>query len=137
MLFMATNRRKVKGAYGDAEQSKKRFDCLYGYNHKARGEDGFEKAGRQGFEKALLAELKRLQVEAQVNTPKVGLYLHGYNNSYQESIDEIYDLEERLSQEYGYKPVIVGFSWPSTILVLRAPIRSPQLMGTGEAPNAL
>jgi len=49
-----------------------------------------------------------------IGTPKVGIYLHGFNNNYQESIDEIYDLEKSLGKVMGYAPVIVGFSWPST-----------------------
>ena len=62
----------------------------------------------------MLGELKRLKEEQKINTPKVGIYLHGYNNDYQKSIDEIYDLESSLTEVCGYSPVIVGFSWPST-----------------------
>lgn len=114
MLLMATNRKKSGSGYGDEEQGGKKFDYLYEYNCKPRGKDGFDKKGKRGFETALLSELERLRDEENISTPKVGIYLHGYNNNYHDSIDEIYDLEDRLTPIVGYKPVIVGFSWPST-----------------------
>lgn len=114
MLFMVTNRRIVDGKYGDEERSNNKFEYQYAYNKKARGQDHFEKTGKKGFETALLAELNRLRDVGGINTPKVGIYLHGYNNNYQESIDEIFDLEKSLSELYGHFPVVVGFSWPST-----------------------
>jgi len=114
MLFMVTNRRIINGKFGDEEKPNKKFDYQYSYNEKTRGQDKFEKSGKKGFEIALLNELKRLKEEDNVSTPKVGIYLHGYNNDYQESIDEIYDLEQNLHKVYGHYPVIVGFSWPSS-----------------------
>ena len=111
---MVTNRRIINGEYGDEERPNKKYEYQYAYNRKNRGEDKFEKSGRKGFEAALLAELERLRREEGVNTPKVGIYLHGYNNNYQGSIDEIFDLEEKLTEHCGYAPVIVGFSWPSS-----------------------
>lgn len=114
MLFMVTNRRIKNGKYGDEERPNKKFEYQYAYNKKNRGDDRFEKTGKAGFEIALLGELERLKNVDGVSTPKVGIYLHGYNNDYQDSIDEIHDLEKRLSEVCGYFPVIVGFSWPST-----------------------
>jgi len=114
MLLMVTNRRISQGVYSDEERPHKKFDYLYAYNKKARGEDAFQKTGRKGFEVALLSELNRLKQEEGINTPKVGIYLHGYNNNYQESIDEIFDLEQHIGKQLGYFPVIVGFSWPSS-----------------------
>jgi esterase/lipase superfamily enzyme len=111
---MVTNRRIINGEYGDEERPNKKYEYQYSYNNKERGKDGFENSGKRGFEVALLKELERLKSEENINTPKVGIYLHGYNNNYQDSIDEIYDLEKNLSELYGYAPVIVGFSWPST-----------------------
>jgi esterase/lipase superfamily enzyme len=113
MLFMVTNRRVVGGKYADEEKANKKFLYQYAYNGKKRGQDCFEKIGQKGFETALLSELQRLKDEEKV-TPKVGIYLHGYNNDYQDSIDEIFDLEKGLKVATGYAPVIVGFSWPSS-----------------------
>lgn len=113
MLFMVTNRRIINGKYGDEEKPNSRFEYQYAYNGKKRKRDGFEKTGKKGFEVALLAELDNLKAQG-VNTPKVGIYLHGYNNDYQDSIDELFDLEESLEKVYGHKPVVVGFSWPSS-----------------------
>ncbi|MEK6204194.1 MAG: alpha/beta hydrolase, partial [Amylibacter sp.] len=42
------------------------------------------------------------------------IFIHGYNNNYQESIDEIVDLEKNLKEIIGYNPIIIGFSWPSS-----------------------
>ncbi len=114
MLFMVTNRRVINGEYGDEEKPNKKFEYQYSYNKKKRGQDKFEMSGKKGFEVALLAELNRLKEEDNVTTPKVGIYLHGYNNDYQDSIDEIYDLEQSLYKVYDHYPVIVGFSWPSS-----------------------
>ena len=114
MLFMVTNRRGSKGRYGDEEKSNHRCDYLYEYNFKKRGQDSFTKSGKTGFQAALLRELKRLRDQEGINTPKVGIYLHGYNNDYQDSIDEIFDLEKSLAKVYGHDPVVVGFSWPSS-----------------------
>lgn len=114
MLFMVTNRRIINGEYGDEEKPNKKFEYQYAYNKQARGRDRFGKSGKNGFEAALLTELERLKNKEGVNTPKVGIYLHGYNNDYQDSIDEIFDLEKSLSGLYNYNPVIVGFSWPSS-----------------------
>lgn len=113
MLFMVTNRRIINGQYGDEEKRHRKFEYQYEYNNKSRGKDKFEKIGKNGFEKALLNELARLK-EKEGTTPKVGIYIHGYNNDYQESIDEIFDLEKSLKELHGYPPVIVGFSWPSS-----------------------
>ena len=49
-----------------------------------------------------------------INTPKVGIYVHGFNNNYQDSIDELFDLEKNLSKINGYSTVFIGFSWPSS-----------------------
>lgn len=114
MLFMVTSRRIRNGKYGDEEKPNKKFDYLYSYNNKARKSDKFERTGKKGFEVALLTELLRIKNEDKVNTPKVGIYLHGYNNDYQDSMDEIYDLEKNLQKVYGHYPVIIGFSWPSS-----------------------
>jgi esterase/lipase superfamily enzyme len=110
---MVTNRRVKGGKYVDEEQVHHRFDYLYDYNNKERRKDKFLKTGKKGFETALLSELERL-FKAGHKTPKVGIYIHGYNNDYQDSIDEIYDLEKSLTPIVGYKPVIIGFSWPSS-----------------------
>lgn len=107
---MVTNRRIIKGQYADEEKHLHKFEYQYQYNKVA---DCFEKRGKRGFEVSLFNELKRLK-ESGINTPKVGVYLHGFNNNYQDSIDEIYDLEAHLSKAIGYQPIIIGFSWPST-----------------------
>lgn len=114
MLLMVTSRRINHGEYGDEEQLNKRFDYLYDYNSAERGKDEFLKKGRKGFELTLLAELNRLKTEEGISTPKVGIYLHGYNSSYQESIDQIFDLEHQLKSVIGSAPIIVAFSWPSS-----------------------
>jgi len=114
MLFMVTSRRIKNGEYGDEEQPNKRFDYLYDYNNAELGQDKFGKKGRKGFEIALLAELQRLKDEQGISTPKVGIYIHGFNNNYQESIDEVYDFERALADINGYAPVVVAFSWPSS-----------------------
>ncbi len=114
MLLMVTNRRIMDGRYGDEERANQKYEYQYAYNRRKRGADGFEKTGKKGFEAALLAELQRLRDQENIRTPKVGIYLHGYNNDYQDSIDEIFDLENSLREIYGHSPVIVGFSWPSS-----------------------
>ncbi len=114
MLLMVTSRRIKNNQYGDEEQLNKRFDYLYDYNNAERGKDKFLKKGRKGFELTLLNELERLKKEEGITTPKVGIYLHGYNSRYQESIDQIFDLESRLKNIIGSAPVIVAFSWPSS-----------------------
>ncbi len=114
MLLMITNRRIRKGKYSDEEMLGKRFVYQYGYNGKEQGSDGFHKTGKKGFETALFNEINRLKNEEGINTPKIGLYIHGYNNNYQGSIDEIYDLENSLRSVIGYAPIIIGFSWPSS-----------------------
>lgn len=112
MLFMVTNRRINNGEYGDEERAGKKFDYQYDYSSS----DGvFTKAGRRGFEQTLMAELSRLKASG-VNTPKVGIYIHGYNTNYRESVDVVHELEQKLGSDElcGYRPVIVGFSWPSS-----------------------
>ncbi len=113
MIFMVTNRRKRRGIYGDEEQPSYRFDYLCDHQNGPPGKDGFGRSGRKEFETTLLAEMLRLR-NAGTNTPKVGLYIHGYNNTWQQSIDELFDLEKALAKVIGYAPILVGFSWPST-----------------------
>lgn len=71
-----------------------------------------------GFYKTLLEEFNRLTREPECRpplSPKVIVYVHGYNNGYQESIDEIFDLRESLMEHgYEYRPIIIGFSWPAS-----------------------
>lgn len=107
---MVSNRRIIDGAYADEEKRHKKFEYQYAYNSR---EDRFAKVGKKGFEIALFSQLKKLQ-QSGINTPKVGVYLHGFNNNYQQSIDEIVDLERSLTEQLGYSPLIIGFSWPST-----------------------
>jgi hypothetical protein len=113
MLLMVTNRCKVKGEYGNEEQLKRQFDYLYDYNHLPMGQDGFNQTGKTGFETSLLKELIRLRDELSVNTPKIGIFIHGYNSDYRSSLDQLYDLEKNLGAVMGYPPVLIGFSWPS------------------------
>lgn len=114
MLLMVTNRRKTAAGYGDEEKPNRKFDYLYDYNNLPMGQDGFNKSGKEGFEKALLKELLRLRIEEGINTPKIGIFIHGYNTNFQSSLDQLYDLEKNLAAAQGYAPVIIGFSWPST-----------------------
>ncbi len=113
MLFMVTSRRIQGGRYGDDEQANYRFDYLYDYDDGPRRGDGFKGNGKAGFDAAVLAELKRLRSTG-VNTPKIGIYLHGYNNDWHDSIDEIVDLRDAMQNLMPYEPIIVGFSWPSS-----------------------
>lgn len=113
MLFMVTNRIGEDGNYGDEERPDREFVYLHDYNNEKRGNDKFLKTGKDSFEIALMAELKRLQKVENI-TPKVGIYLHGFNNNYQDSIDELFDLENSLHAVLNYRPVIIGFSWPSS-----------------------
>lgn len=114
MIFMATSRRLRNGVFGDEEESRRRFRYQINYDGRPRGQDGFETVSLAAFKRAVLAELNRLKNEEGVSTPKVGIYLHGYNNDYHDSIDEIVDLEKTMEEELGYAPVIIGFSWPSS-----------------------
>lgn len=110
---MATNRKFSKGKYSDVEQVRYEFDYLYDYLNGQVGADGFGKKGKRAFEATLLKEIKRLRDENGINTPKIGIYLHGFNNDWQESIDELVDLHKSLTDVVGYEPILVGFSWPS------------------------
>jgi len=119
MLLMVTNRRPLARGYGDEEQADYRYHYLHNYLGGEPGADGFGDGGRtkqdkKAFTTALLDELQRLKEVVGVHTPKVGLYIHGYNNDWQESIDELVDMHAALSREIGYDPVLVGFSWPSS-----------------------
>ncbi len=114
MLLMVTNRRKRDGEYIDDERPGYKTDYLYDYMGGEPGRDGFNSKGKKGFKDVMLAELQRLRDEVGINTPKIGVYLHGYNNNYQDSIDELYDLHKALTPVIGYQPVLVGFSWPSS-----------------------
>lgn len=114
MLLMVTNRQKTSSGYGDEERSNRQFDYLYDYNQQPINQDGFNKTGKAGFEAALLKELIRLRDQQGINTPKIGIYIHGYNTHFRSSLDELYDLEKNLGAALGYPPVIIGFSWPSS-----------------------
>jgi len=110
MILMAVNRIKDKrGRYTDEERSRHRFEYLYDYSS-----DGFKKSGKAGFKKSLLAELHRLKKEEGINTPKVGIFIHGFNTDYHECIDELLNLEKNFKDIIDYPPVIAGFSWPSS-----------------------
>lgn len=114
MILMVTNRRTKNGRYGDEERSNYQYDYRYAYDNKPHGQDEFTKSGKRGFETSLFNELNRIKTAHGINTPKVGIYIHGFNNTYQESIDELYDIEQRLTKPCGYPPVVIGFSWPSS-----------------------
>ncbi len=114
MLLMVTNRHKTAAGYGDEEQPHRQFDYLYDYNPLPIGKDGFKQQGKAGFEAALLKELLRLRTEQGINTPKIGIFIHGYNTNFRSSLDELYDLEKNLGTTMGYPPIIIGFSWPSS-----------------------
>lgn len=114
MLLMVTNRRIRNGKYDDEEQSRHRFDYLSDYNFASIGSDKFNKKGKKAFEIEMLKELNNLQDIHQISRPKIGIYIHGYNNSYQESINELFDLEKNFEDVLGYKPILIGFSWPSS-----------------------
>jgi hypothetical protein len=109
----------MNGRYGNEEQRDFGFDYLYDYDGGPRGKDGFTGKGKRGFEAALLAELVRIRDSGEANTPKAGVYIHGYNNDWQESIDEVYDVHGALAKAVGYAPVLVGFSWPASSSVLK------------------
>lgn len=114
MLFMVTNRRIQGGQYSDDERPNFGFEYQSDYDGGLRREDGFRSKTKNEFKQRLLDELIRLRDENDIMTPKVGIYLHGYNNDYHDSIDEIVDLDRCLTPVIGYSPVIIGFSWPST-----------------------
>jgi len=119
MLLMVTNRRTADSGYGDEEQANFRYHYLRDYLGGPPKNDGFAAGGgapgdRKAFEKLLLGELVRMRDELGIGTPKIGLYLHGYNNDWQQSIDELVDLRDAMTPALGYEPLLVGFSWPSS-----------------------
>ena len=114
MLFFVTNRRIRNGQYDDEERSRHKFDYLYDYQNLGSGKDKFKSKGKKAFEISMLKELNNLRDNQNITRPRIGIYIHGYNNNYQESIDELFDLEKNLSDVLGYKPVLIGFSWPSS-----------------------
>jgi esterase/lipase superfamily enzyme len=114
MLFMVTNRRIRNGQYEDEEQTRHKFDYLYDHENLGSGKDKFKNKGKKAFEISMLKELNNLRDNQNISRPRIGIYIHGYNNNYQESIDELFDLENKLSGVLGYKPVLIGFSWPSS-----------------------
>lgn len=121
MLMMVTCRRKKGGQYTDEERPGHKYDYLFDYDNGARRNDGFRQSGKSGFRRALLSELKHLQ-KSGIGTPKVGIYIHGYNNDWYDSIDELYDWHKVLTKQHAeaqpelpeYSPIVIGFSWPST-----------------------
>ncbi len=114
MLFMVTSRRKKGGNYGSEEQANYGYDYLYEHDKGQQGKDGFNKTGKRGFKLELQKALKAIRDSGVTSTPKVGIYLHGFNNDWHESIDEIHDFDTALTGVIGYSPIIVGFSWPSS-----------------------
>ena len=111
MLLMVTNRRLSRDEYGDEEQANFGKHYLFDYQPD---QHTFNDRGQRGFRAALLREMTRLRDEVGVNTPKIGIYLHGFNNDYKDSVDELSDLENALAPIIGYAPILVGFSWPSS-----------------------
>ena len=141
MILMVTSRRIRNGEYSDEEQRSYGYHYLFDYRHGERGQDGFDQRGKQGFEAALLSGLEGLKSDG-VNTPKVGIYLHGYNNDWQDSIDELMDLHSALEPVVGYPPILVGFSWPSTGRTLQYLSRERNTCGesryaSGSTPRSL
>jgi len=65
----------------------------------------------------LLTELQRLKDKHKV-TPKVGIYLHGFNNDYQDSINELFDLEISLEMAKDYANL------PGNVVVVDARIHT-------------
>ena len=112
MILMVTNRRIRNGKYDDEEQPNFGYHYLSGHKGGPQGNDGFLHRGRKPFQRELHDELDRLH-PAVCRTPKVGVYLHGYNNDWQDSIDELVDLHDALEPALGYPPILIGFSWPS------------------------
>ncbi|MEM7585072.1 MAG: alpha/beta hydrolase [Acidobacteriota bacterium] len=114
MLLMVTNRRLKKGRYSDEEQARQGYHYLIDHLGQAPGQDGFgSKVGKSAFRKAIVSELERQCSAPQIAEPSVGIYLHGYNNTWQESIDELVDLHQALAGVLGHDPFLIGFSWPS------------------------
>ncbi len=121
MLMMVTCRRKKGTQYTDEEKPGYKCDYLFDYDNGPRRNDGFRQSGKNDFRSALLSELKRLQ-KSGIRTPKVGLYIHGYNNDWYDSIDELFDWHKVLTEQHSkrhpehqtYSPIIIGFSWPSS-----------------------
>ena len=113
MLMMVTCRRKKGGKYIDEERPGHKCDYLFDYNNGQRRSNGFRKSGKRDFTRALLAELTRLR-DSGIRTPKIGIYIHGYNNDWYDSINEAFDWHKVLTEQSEYSPIVIGFSWPST-----------------------
>lgn len=141
--MVTNRRRGRNGSFGSEQEHNWAYYCMWGYNGGPQGERGFggtemvkpkkrvqdddggkrqdrdDRVRSQGeraapkFKAELLKELIRIKAAGHTSTPKVGIYIHGYNNDFQDSIDEIVDLEESLTDIVGYAPVVIGFSWPS------------------------
>lgn len=114
MLLMATCRRRRGDGYGDEERPDNTSEYLFDHRGGPVKQDGFNGRGKREFKRRILAELERLKDKENVKTPKIGLYVHGFNNDWQESIDEAYDFLAELKKQLGYEPILVGYSWPSS-----------------------
>lgn len=115
MLLMVTSRRVRNGKYSDEEQPSYGKHYLIDYAGAPQGMDGFgRKVNRVAFGKVVQAELQRQLADPKIETPAVGIYIHGYNNDWQDSIDELVDLRRCLEAHLGYEPFLIGFSWPSS-----------------------
>jgi len=111
---MVTNRRPVGSAYGDQEREDGGYDFLYGDLEGPRGSERFTGAGRRGFRAALLRGPRELRSRYAIETPRAGVYIFGEQRSWQASIDELVDLDERLAARLGAEPLLVGVSWISS-----------------------
>jgi esterase/lipase superfamily enzyme len=128
MRYMITNRKRRKDGFANDNEPGGRIHYLLSQKDKPSGRD-FKEASPDAFAdavtRALLAEQKvltrRYGLERDLpGTPKVRpvlcLYVHGYNNDFDEAVQEYVELDQeigRTAEDETYRGVQVGFTWPS------------------------
>lgn len=108
--YVITNRIRKNGTYGEDPEPRGVLHYLVapGSYNKNRGQ--FQEISLDAFRDQLLDALKAMVKNGK--NAQAAIYIHGYNNNFQDALEELNEIGTNLSG-VGYDGLVIGFSWPS------------------------
>lgn len=109
--YVVTNRIRKGTSYGADPEPRGGLHFLVAPGRYTKNPQKFREVSRDAFRDQLLAVLKPMATNEQ--RAQAAVYIHGYNNNFEQALEELNEIGTNLARRAGYKGLVIGFTWPS------------------------
>jgi len=109
--YVITNRVRKGKSYGEDPEPRGDLHFLVAPGRYAKNPGKFQEVPMSQFQTQLMAALGAM---ADGEKPaQAAIYIHGYNNDFEDALEELHEIGTNLARRAGYEGLVIGFTWPS------------------------